>query len=263
MLVLTLWIQDPHGLETGFRTTLIQKRSLAEEDHGWHVVEVSQKYLELDDAFGPLPDLESCEQGEEVIVLTILSEPDEALANFGGLLDAGGYQMEESYEPESPYRGDPADVPEGLDIDPILDEGRDDVMGRDTPEFQEIAPALRKDGEAEVIVVNDVQITPTSSVEILRTAGRFLGVSTAGSKRKIYDRIRSAHVSALRLRALEVARGEYEAMQPHPRYQDAPAEPTARERKLHEVTHISFKKWCSVLCSSKEHKKSSEINATR
>ena len=32
----------------GFRTTLVQKRSTAIEDHGWNVVEVSAKYLELD-----------------------------------------------------------------------------------------------------------------------------------------------------------------------------------------------------------------------
>ena len=35
----------------GFRTTLVQKRSTASEDHGWNVVEVSTKYLELDNLF--------------------------------------------------------------------------------------------------------------------------------------------------------------------------------------------------------------------
>ena len=102
-----------------------------------------------------------------------------------------------------------------------------------------------------MIVINDIQVTPNSSVEVLRTAGRFLGISTAGSKNKIFERIRASHVSSLRLRALEVARGEYEAPQPHPQYQDAPAQPTLRERKLHEVTHLPFKKWCSVCVQSK------------
>ena len=237
----------------GFRTTLVQKRSTADEDHGWYVVEVSAKYLELDDPFGPIPGLDSIAQGEDVIVLTILSERDEPLVRFGGLLDAGGYMLEEPYTPESPYRGEDADVLpiEGLEINPVLDEGRDDIMGRDIPEHQAIAPAVRADAESEAIVVNDVQVTPYSSVETLRAAGRFLGVSTAGSKRKIFERIRESHVSSLRLRALEVARGEYEAMQPHPQYQDAPAQPTARERKLHEVTHLPFKKWCSVCVQTK------------
>eukprot|EP00435_Cladocopium_sp_Y103_P025937 s2422_g6.t1 len=242
----------------GYRTTLFQRRSLAEEDHGfhgWHVVEVSSKYLELEDPSGPIPDLAGYAQDEDVVILTILSEREEVLSRFGGLLDAGGYFMDEPYEAESPFRGehDPSDVPvEGLEIQPVLDEGHDDqIMGRESPEHQALAPALREDAVAEAIEVNDIRITPTSAVETLRAAGRFLGVSTGGSKRKIYDRIRAAHVHSLRLRALEVARGEYEAMQPHPQFQDAPAQPTMRERKLHEVTHIPFKKWCSVCVQAK------------
>lgn len=110
---------------------------------------------------------------------------------------------------------------------------------------------MREDAEADTIVVHDVQLTADSSVEALRTAGRFLGISTAGSKRKIFERIKSHHISSLRLRALEIARGEYEAMQPHPRYRDAPAQPSMRERKLHEVTHLPFKPWCSVCVQGK------------
>ena len=71
----------------GFRTTLVQRRSTAAEDHGWFVVEVSQRYLELEDPFGPIPGLESYSPDEDVIVLTILAERDECLAHFGGLLD--------------------------------------------------------------------------------------------------------------------------------------------------------------------------------
>ena len=160
-------------------------------------------------------------------------------------------EPEEPYEPESPYRGEPVEEIKGLEMSPVLDEGRDDVHGRDIPEFQELAPALRADAESDVILVNDVEITPNSSVEILRTAGRFLGISTSGSKRKIYDRLRAAHISALRLRSLEVARGEFEALQPQPRFQDAPAQPTVQERKLHEVTHVPFKPWCAACVQSK------------
>ena len=119
----TLWIPDQHGLATfGFRTTLVQRRSTAEEDHGWYVAEVSRKQLKLDDPFGPIPDLESYAQGEDVIVLTIVSEKEEALANFGRLLDAGGFAFEEPFEPESPYRGQQDDdlLVEGLEIRSIF-----------------------------------------------------------------------------------------------------------------------------------------------
>ena len=144
----------------GYRAALVQKRSLASEDHGWHVVEVSRKYLGLDDPFGVIPDLESYAQGEEVIILTILSEKEECLARFGSLLAAGGYTMEDPYEP--PHRGEPGEPEgmaiEGLVIEPILDEGRDEVSGREIPEFQEIAPALQEDAEAELIRVNAVDV---------------------------------------------------------------------------------------------------------
>ena len=63
------------------------------------MVEVSRRYLELDDPFGPIPDLESCSDGRDVVVLTILAEKEEALENYGGLLDAGGYVVvDEGYE---------------------------------------------------------------------------------------------------------------------------------------------------------------------
>lgn len=61
---------------------------------------------------------------------------------------------------------------------------------------------------SNAIVVNDVQVTPNNSAEVFRAFGKFFEISTAGSKRRIYDRIRAAHVSSLRLRALEVARDE-------------------------------------------------------
>ena len=108
----TSWIQDLPGLATlaseprWYRKDRQQKKIII----GWHVVELSSKYLELDDPFRPIPDLESYAQGEDVIVLTILSERDEALAHFGGLLDVGGYAMEEPYELESPYQGEAEDV---------------------------------------------------------------------------------------------------------------------------------------------------------
>lgn len=54
---------------------------MAAENHGWPVVEVNLKYSEFDDAFGPLPDLESHAEGDEAIVFTILSERDESIAN--------------------------------------------------------------------------------------------------------------------------------------------------------------------------------------
>ena len=211
-------VSDPRPVwagNFGCRTALVQKTSVAAEDHGWYLVEVSRKYPEMEEPLGVIPDLDSYADGEDVVIITSLSERVARLEHFGGLLDAGGQHVEENCEPESPHRG-PAEI-SGMDIvgfvlEPALDEGRDEIVGRDVPEFQVIAPAADEDAEAEVVKVNGVDEKPNSSVEILRTAGRFFGATTGGSKRQIVNRIRAAHVSALRLRSLEVARGEYEAM---------------------------------------------------
>ena len=64
-------------------------------------MEVSAKHLELENPFGPA----GFADGEDVVVLTIFSEKEEALASFGALLDAGGY-FDLPYEPESPMRGE-------------------------------------------------------------------------------------------------------------------------------------------------------------
>lgn len=50
-----------------YRTTLIQKRSTSEEDHGWCVVEVSKRFLGMDEPFGRV---RSC--GEEAYGLDSL-----------------------------------------------------------------------------------------------------------------------------------------------------------------------------------------------
>ena len=129
-------------------------------------------------------------------------------------------------------------------IEPMLDAGRDEVAGRDVPEFQILAPALEEDEVADIITVNDVNGSARSSVEVLRAAGRFRVCPLLDQKSCC------THLCGA-VRALEVARGEYEAVQPHPRFQDAPAQPSIQERKLHEVTHIPFKKWCSVCVQAK------------
>ena len=47
------------------------------------------------------------------------------------------------------------------------------------------------------------------------------------------------------MQALEVARQEYEALDPRPRFTDAPKQPSAAERKLQVVTHLPFRAWCA------------------
>ena len=53
------------------------------------------------------------------------------------------------------------------------------------------------------------------------------------------------------MQALEVARQEYEALGPKPSFTDAPRQPSAAERKLHEVTHLPCRAWCAFCVQAK------------
>jgi hypothetical protein len=70
-----------------YRTTLVQRRSTSDEDHGWCVVEISRRFLELDDPFGRIAEIEAHANGEPVTILTILAKENQNLSSFGGLLD--------------------------------------------------------------------------------------------------------------------------------------------------------------------------------
>jgi hypothetical protein len=70
------------------------------------------------------------------------------------------------------------------------------------------------------VVVGEEELTGSSSVEKLRRA-RFLKVSASGSKQKIFTKIKEDHFTALKMQALEVARQEYETLDPRPRLTDA------------------------------------------
>eukprot|EP00435_Cladocopium_sp_Y103_P025443 s995_g6.t1 len=249
-----------------YRTTLIQRRSTSDEDHGWCVCEVSKRFLEMEEPFGRIPEVDSYAGGEQVTILTIISKVNQTLTDFGGLLDQGGQQLEVSYEPGTPL-GDEDDA-EVVGADVGGEVQHDAVQGRDVPEFQQLGPGLRDLETNEKILVGEEEITVNSSIDKLRRAARYLRVSSSGSKQKIFQKIREAYVTGLRMQALEAARQEYEAMDPKPRFFDAPKQPSAMERKLHEVTHLPFRAWCSFCVQAKsrgfyKHRATGEEKANR
>ena len=63
----------------------------------------------------------------------------------------------------------------------------------------------------------------------LKTAARYLSVSASRSKQKLAERITAEHIRAIRMRALDVARQEYMQLNPEPKFQDAPPQPTEPE----------------------------------
>ena len=234
-----------------YRTTLIQRKSTADEDHGWCVFEVSRKFLEMDDPFGRIADINSYANGEPVTILTILSKENKNLGSFGGLLGQGGQQLDVAYEPGSPLgsEGGEGDEVQGADGGgEVPDKG---IQGRDIPEFQQLGPVLHEAEAGDKVIVGEEELTANSSVEKLHRAAKYLKVSASGSKTKIFTKIKEAPFTALKMQALEVARQEFEALAPKPRFTDAPKQPSAAERKLHEVTHLPFGAWCAFCVQAK------------
>ena len=127
----------------------------------------------------------------------------------------------------------------------------EEVVGQDIPEFPILAPAFSTADREETLFIGEMQLTENSSVKQLRDAARYLRLSSSGSKSKIFNRIRDAYETSLKRRALEVARQDYAKLHPEPRFVDAPVQPSERERKLHEVTHLPFKRWCAFCVMGK------------
>ena len=122
-------------------------------------------------------------------ILTILSKTSQNLDSFGGLLDRGGQQLDVMYEPGTPIADDGA---EGEFVGAEVGGERDELQGRDVPEFQRLGPVLMEEQKADKIVVGEVEITVSSSIDKLRNAAKYLKVSSSGSKQKIYTRIQRA-----------------------------------------------------------------------
>ena len=70
-----------------YRTTLIQKRSSADENHGWCLVEVIKRFMEMDEQYGRLPEVDFYAGGEQVVTLTRTSL--EVRGGCGGRLGRG------------------------------------------------------------------------------------------------------------------------------------------------------------------------------
>ena len=225
-----------------FRTTLIQKVINPEDfEEGWQVVEVAQKFLEQENPFGQIAESPS---GEQYVILTILSDREENLSSFGSLV--GG---DEPPVPEAQQEDE-----QEVQMEEAAEEKKgetEEIEGKDIPEFPIIAPSFKPRGTEDTLFIGEMQLTERSSVKDLKEAAKYLKLSSSGSKAKIFNRIRDAYEQSLKRRALEVARQDYAKLCPEPRFVDAPVQPSEKERKLHEVTHLPFKRWCTFCVMGK------------
>jgi hypothetical protein len=107
---------------------------------------------------------------------------------------------------------------------------------REVPEMKagdeiQAAPDVELHMEDESLVIHDdLTITATSSVELMRDARRWLGVSQSGSKKGLFDRCKKAKETVLRRSLVESAHVQSKSLQKEVESIPVPAQPTDRDR---------------------------------
>ncbi len=209
-----------------YRSTLIRKVGSTR----WELVELSVACHEIDNCTAWIPE---CSPGLDYDVLTIMAVAPHEISEFGSLAD------------EQPVIGI-AEIPEVEGIgDPDAEAPQEELGAVSAPQLEGVITP-------DEIVINDVVLRPTSPVRDLRMAARYLGISQAGSKERMFERICSCHILALRRRSLELAEQKYmeEEVPPREPYA-ATRQPSERERRLHEITHLPFRRWCPFCVAGK------------
>ena len=219
-----------------FRTTLISVDHQGRK--AWKLVELNHDYLDDDDCGKPISEC----GGASHDILVLLSGSKRGLEVF----------MKENLDNVDP----PAELFEA----PAPAEADDDVeVLLPAPEAEaqqgpDIGVALNPPvAVPESIVIQDVELRANSSAYDLRQAAKFLGISQAGSKRKIYERVCTSHLLALRRQAVEVAEEAYQRDVVEPRVSLPVRQPSDRERMLHNMTHIPYRSWCPHCIACKAH----------
>ena len=103
----------------------------------------------------------------------------------------------------------------------------------------------------DFLTVNDMVITPDTSIERLRRAANFLGIGDSGGKKKLWQRILCAAAKETKRRSFDMAMEEFKKLEPAIRERLMPKEPNDVERRLHNITHLPYKDWCEICVMTK------------
>ena len=252
------------GSRLPFRSTLIRKRDSSNE--GWILVELSQNYMDQSDPFRKIEEISSEIGGQMCEILTIVSSGPHGIEEIGEAL-------EEELHPGRAVPGQPGDsgasssanpaaVPGGLppglgEQDVVYGEGeREEAEAALPPVAPEaIAVADEAGVQDEITLYEGCALTRDSKITDLRAGCKWVGVSQAGSKARLFERIVKAHRTAMRRAALDVAAAmkQYEDEIQNVEVAEIPKQPTARERALHEVTHLPFRPWCQHCVATRSY----------
>ena len=226
-----------------FRTTLMQRNGT------WFLLEHCVPWYDIVNVEAVLP-------GEQVAeVVTFLHVRKEPVCEIGVQLPAGMAEPEGLPEPKFySFVRESEHAPVGtIDREVPEDEamaGFEDSAGQLSPDKPAQVPLPDQvesgvpTGDAEPLTLDGVLIDQDSSLAVLKAAAAKLNLSTAGSRSRLYARVRSYVEKQKLALELELAGDAQGLSERPPRVQPAPREPTDAERLLHECTHLPFAPWC-------------------
>jgi hypothetical protein len=190
----------------------------------------------------------------ECEILTILGVEEHGFEEFGDLLDEdeevdGPVRLPDS-QPQEQQPAVPVEQRQDVSQGAVSSE---EIQVRVPPGLSQPDPLGGEEPEIESVELDDgLILTSESPVKDLRAGCRLLGISQAGSKGKMFERIKKSYVQGMRRAAIDMARAEYQREE-HPAQPAhlAARQPTQRERSLLELTHLPYRDWCPFCVSTR------------
>ena len=111
-----------------------------------------------------------------------------------------------------------------------------DVAEVEPGEEIEAVPEVVEESNVDSLTIHDeLVVTAHSSVKLLRYACRWLGVSQAGSKGRMFERCKKAKELAWRRSIVEAAQDQYRSQQQDTVAVSVPPQPSDRDRSTHHI----------------------------
>ena len=178
----------------------------------------------------------------DIITVITDSEKDPALMGFSLLGDEPALFPDPERLPDDEVQLAPEDAVVGRDI-----EGEMQVAGGAEVPLE--GRLVFTPSPTDMVLVNGVELTPESSLQSLRTALTFHGLSTSGSKSKCFTRLLN-HQKQQELEIIHAATEQYHSdLARVPKAVDLKVPPSEEEQQLHNLSHLPYAPWCpSCVC---------------
>ena len=172
--------------------------------------------------FGDIAEISNLLGEQMAETLTIVRAEPHGLEDLGEIVEGEVNIPDVAQEELQP------ELPPGLQ----REEGMDLEAAGPPTAPEAVAVPIEEVLQDEITLYDGFTLTRNSKVADLRVGCQWIGVSQSGSKQKMFERIARSHAQALKRAELEVALQQYQS------------DPTARERALHETTHLPYRAWC-------------------